>query len=108
MRQRLISWRKGNNIMEQYYIVRTDRAGVFFGKIAERTEHEIRMTDVRKLWYWDGACAVEQLAMDGTNQPNECKFTVTVPEMVIAAPIQIIPCTAKAAKSLSRVKVWQR
>ena len=108
MRPRLISGRKGNNIMEQYYVVRTDRAGVFFGKIAERTEHEIRMTDVRKLWYWDGACAVEQLAMDGTKKPNDCKFTAVVPEMVIADPIQIIPCTQKAVKSLSGVKVWQR
>lgn len=94
--------------MEQKYIVRTDRAGVFFGEIAERTEHEIHMKNVRKLWCWDGACAVEQLAMDGTKKPTECKFTVTVPEMVIADPIQIIPCTEKAAKSLSGVKVWQR
>ena len=94
--------------MEQKYIVRTDRAGVFFGEIVERTEHEIHMKNVRKLWYWDGACAVEQLAMDGTKKPTGCKFTVIVHEMVIADPIQIIPCPENAAKSLSGVKVWQR
>lgn len=91
----------------QLYIVRTDRAGVFFGEIAERNEHEVRMKNVRKIWYWGGACAVEQLAMDGTKKPDECKFTVTVLEMVIADPIQIIPCTEKAAKILSGVKVWR-
>jgi hypothetical protein len=93
---------------KQLYIVRTDRAGVFFGEIAERNEHVVRMKNVRKLWYWDGACAVEQLAVDGTKKPDNCNFTVTVPEMVIADPIQIIPCTEKAVKSLSGVKIWQR
>ena len=36
------------------YIVRSDRAGVFFGKIAGRDGDSVTMTDVRKLWYWDG------------------------------------------------------
>lgn len=92
----------------KFYIVRADRAGVFFGKIKERSQGEVTMTDVRKVWYWDGACAVEQLAMDGTTKPNDCKLTVVVPEMVIANPIQIIPCTEKAVKSLSGVKIWER
>lgn len=92
----------------QYYIVRTNRAGVFFGKILEANKDEVTMTDVRKIWHWEGACAVEQLALDGTSRPNDCKFTVIVPEMTIAEPIQIIPCTDKAIKSLSGVDVWKR
>jgi hypothetical protein len=95
-------------VENQYYIVRTDRAGVFFGKIKEASKDEVVMTDVRKLWYWGGACAVEQLALEGTSRPSECKFTVIVPEMTIAEPIQIIPCTEKATKSLSMVDVWKR
>jgi len=95
-------------IENQYYIVRTNRAGVFFGKIKEHNKDEVVMAEVRKLWHWDGACAVEQLAIDGTKKPYNCKFTVVVPEMAIAEPIQIIPCTEKATKSLSGVDVWQR
>lgn len=93
---------------EQYYIVRTNSAGVFFGKIKEASHDEVTMTNVRKIWHWDGACAVEQLAIDGTKKPRDCKFTVIVPEMTIADPIQIIPCTEKATASLSGVEVWQR
>lgn len=92
----------------KYYIVRADRAGVFFGKIKERNHKEVTMTDVRKIWYWDGACSVEQLAIDGTSKPNDCKLTVVVPVMIIADPIQIIPCTDKAVESLSGVKIWQK
>lgn len=91
----------------QYYIVRCDRAGVFFGKIESRNEHEVEMTDVRKLWYWDGAAAVEQLAADGTKTPGLCKFTVTIERMVVANPVQIIPCTEKAAKNIKGVKEWK-
>ena len=97
-----------NEKKEQYYIVRTDRAGVFFGKIKERLPKEVVMTDVRKLWYWDGACAVEQLAVEGTKNPDGCKFTVTVPEMALLDPIQIIPCTDVAVESICGVKVWKR
>ena len=92
----------------QYYIVRTSRAGVFFGKIKEATHEEVTMTDVRKVWHWDGACAVEQLALEGVKRPDNCKFTVTIPEMTISDPIQIIPCTEKATNSLAGVAVWKR
>ena len=94
-------------VENQYYIVRADRAGVFFGKIKEANKDEVVMTDVRKLWYWDGAAAVEQLALEGTKKPRNCKFTVVIPEMAIASPIQIIPCTEKAVESINGVAVWK-
>lgn len=94
--------------MSEYYIVRGDRSGVFFGKIAERNGSEVRMQKVRKLWYWDGACAVEQLALDGVKKPSGCMFTVTVEEMTITDAIQIIPCTDAAQKSISGVAEWKK
>lgn len=47
---------------DQYYIVRSDRAGVFFGRIKERNGSEVTMTDVRRIWYWYGAASLSQLA----------------------------------------------
>ena len=92
----------------QDYIVRCDRAGVFFGKIKERSGSEVTMTEARKIWSWDGACAVEQLAQDGTKAPGNCRFTVTIPEMTMLGAIQIIPCTDEASESLRGVKEWKR
>ena len=92
----------------QDYIVRCDRACVFFVKIKERNVSEVTITDVRKLWRWDGACAVEQLAKDGTKTPGDCRFTVTIPEMTVLGAIQIIPCTGTASASLRDVKEWKR
>lgn len=90
----------------QYYIVRTNRAGVFFGKVKQNKTTSIIMTDVRKIHYWDGAAAVEQIATDGVN--NQSRITVAIAEMEIAEPIQIIPCTDKAVKVLQSIKEWRK
>ena len=96
------------NMENKYYIIRGDRSGVFFGQIAGRNGQEVKLRNVRKLWYWDGACAVEQLARDGVSFPRNCKFTVTVEEMTITDAIQIIKCTKKSKKSIIGVKEWKR
>ena len=92
---------------KNYVIVRGDRSGVFFGELKERSGQEVTLGNVRKLWYWDGACAVEQLARDGVSLPRNCKFTVTVEEMTITDAIQLIPCTDAAQKSISGVSEWK-
>ena len=92
----------------RFYIVRADRAGVFFGHIKERVGSEVTMTDVRRLWYWSGACSLSQLAVDGVKNPGECKFTVIVPEMTILGVIEIIPANEAAVKSIEAVKPWKR
>ena len=89
-------------------IIRGDRSGVFFGTLKERDGREVTLTDCRRLWYWDGAASISQLAVDGTTNPRECKFTVTVDEIIITDVIEIIPCTIKAAKSIVGTKEWKR
>ena len=96
------------NMENKYYIIRGDRSGVFFGQIAGRNGQEVELRNVRKLWYWEGACAVEQLAVDGVTNPISCKFTVVVPEMVVTDTIQILSCSDKAEKILGEVKAWKR
>ena len=92
---------------EQYYIIRADRAGVFFGRIKERRGSEVDLADVRRIWYWDGACSLSQLATEGTKKPKECKFTLTVPEMTVLGVIEVISCTDAAVKSIMAVKEWK-
>ncbi len=89
-------------------IVRADRAGVFYGEIKERNGSEVVMTNVRRLWYWDGAASLSQLAIDGVSAPQNCKFTVYVPEMTILGVIEIIPCSDKAIMSIEAVGTWRR
>ena len=92
---------------EQKYIVRADRAGVFFGEIESRTGSEVTMRNVRRIWRWEGANSLSQLAVDGTMAGNRCNFSVEVESMTILGVIEIIPCTAKATKSISEVPEWR-
>jgi hypothetical protein len=89
-------------------IVRCDRAGVFFGEVVDFDSTMIELKNARKIFYWTGAAAIEQLAVDGTNEPNACKFTVSVEKVVLTQHIQIIPCTEKSIDCIEKVKEWKR
>lgn len=103
-----IKEKEKNQMEKQKYIVRCDRAGVFYGEIEERNGREIKMRNVRCIWYWDGAATLLQLAAEGTTEPENCKFTMTVDSLVVLDAIEIIPCTDRAIKSIEAVKEWKR
>lgn len=88
-------------------VVRGTDSGVFFGTLAARDGKEVKLADVRRLWYWKGAASDFQLAADGVATPGECKFTMTIGELVVLDAIEVLPCTPKAVKSLSEVPGWK-
>ena len=93
--------------MNKKVIVRGDRSGVFFGTLVGKDGSEVVLKNCRRLWYWDGAATISQLAVDGTQRPNECKFTVSVNSIIILDAIEIIPCTEDAISSIEGAKEWR-
>ena len=93
---------------KQYVIVRTYSAGVFAGTLESRKGKEVVMSNARRIWYWAGAASLSQLAVDGTSQPNNCKFPVAVPSIILTEAIEILPVSAKAQASITAVKVWKQ
>ena len=92
----------------KYCIVRTYAAGVFAGYVESRNGQEVIIRDVRRIWYWDGAASLSQLAKDGTAKPENCKFAVEVSKIEVLQAIEIIECTAKAKKSICGVAEWKK
>ena len=92
----------------EYCIVRTYSAGVFAGYVKSRNGKEVVLINSRGIWYWDGACGLSQLAVDGTNAPANCKFTVEVDRRELTQAIEIIPCTSKAKESIQAVMIWRK
>ncbi len=94
----------------QKFIIRTQSAGVFFGEIANKEYTPaglvIDIRNCRRIWYWDGAASLSQLAMDGVQRPQECKFSLTVPSMTVVGAIEILPCTNDAVESINAVPIW--
>ena len=92
----------------QYKIVRTYSAGVFAGYIESRNGQEVVMRNARRLWYWDGASSLSQLAMEGTKKPKQCKFPCEVDRVELLQVIEILDCTNAARKSISEVPTWKQ
>ena len=88
-------------------IIRTFSAGVHYGKLIRKEGTECRLSNAIRIWYWAGACSLSQLAMEGTKEPDECKFAVPV-DFITLQWIEIIPCTSESQTSIENVKTWKR
>ncbi len=89
-------------------IVRTYSAGVHYGTLESREGKEAVLINSRRIWYWDGAASLSQLAVDGTVAPQNCKFPAAVPSILLTEAIEIIETTEKAQASIESVQVWAR
>ncbi|MBR6305734.1 MAG: hypothetical protein IKR38_03005 [Bacteroidales bacterium] len=96
-----------NKYINEKVIIRADRAGVFYGTLVEKDGTEVELKDCRRLWYWNGAASISEIALSGVTRPGQCKFSVTVSSIVILGVIEIIPCTEKAVESIESVPVWK-
>lgn len=91
---------------EKYQIVRTYSAGVFAGTIVSRKGREVVMKNARRLWYWDGAASLSQLAIEGTKKPGNCKFPLPVDRVELLEVIEILDTTSAAEQSIKAVPIW--
>jgi hypothetical protein len=88
-------------------IVRTYSAGVFFAEIVRRKGKEAVLKNARRLWYWQGAASLSQLAQSGTTKPNGCKFPEAVSQIEVTEVIEILDVTEEAAATIDAVMPWR-
>ena len=93
--------------MKKCKIVRST-AGVFIGKVKTKKGKEVVMENARRLWYWDGAASLSQLAMEGTKKPQNCKFPCAVDRVELLEVIEILDVTEAAQKSIESVPIWKQ
>ena len=90
-----------------YVIVRTYSAGVFAGFLKERNGKEGVMLQARRLWYWDGANSLSELAMKGVSKPENCKFPCELERVELTEIIEVDYCTEKAMLNIKEVPEWK-
>lgn len=100
-----VSAKKKKNM--EYKIVRTYSAGVFAGYLESRNGREVVLRDARRLWFWEGAASLSQLAMEGVSKPDECKFPCEVDKVELLEAVEILDVTAEAQESIANVPVWR-
>ena len=90
-----------------YVIVRTYSAGVFAGEMVARDGKEVTLANARRLWYWEGAASLSQLAQSGTSAPTKCKFPEPVDQIILTEAIEILSVTDVARASIAEVPIWK-
>lgn len=91
----------------KYVIVRTYSAGVFAGTLVARREKEVELKDARRIWHWQGAASLSQLATTGTSKPDQCKFPAPVSQVILTEAIEILLCSEEAQASIKGVPEWK-
>lgn len=96
----------------KYVIVRTYSMGVYAGDLNpdESTETIKVMNNARLIYYWDGAATLAQLAEDGPQAPQNCKFTQEVARVELTSPqgFAVFDVSDKAREVISAVKPWKK
>ena len=91
----------------KYVIVRTYSAGVFAGELENKDGKEVILINARRIWYWEGAATLSQLAMEGTSKPDKCKFPCEVNRVELLEAVEILDVTEKAKESIKSVSIWK-
>ncbi len=97
-----------NPFIGKFVIVRAKNAGVHAGFYAFEDELGIYLRNSRRLWEWQGAATINQLAASGTSRPQDCKFPEAVPLIRIQMGdyCEVVLCTDEGRDSILGVPIW--
>lgn len=90
-----------------FVCVRTYSAGVHFGYLKSRNGKEVELVNSIRVYYWEGACSLSELATNGSSKIDKCKYSVTVPHIILTEAIEIIDVTEKAKLQMENAKRWK-
>lgn len=92
----------------QYVMIRTYAAGVFAGTLDEISEDGriVKAINARRIWSWEGAASLSELATLGTLKPKECKLPMEVPFVILIEVIEILPISKEAKETIDMVPIW--
>lgn len=71
-------------------LIRTYSAGVHYGTLVNRDGQEVHLKNARRLWSWNGALSLSEIASKGIDIKNS-KLSVSVDEIILTQAVEIIP-----------------
>ena len=88
----------------QEVIIRTYSAGVWFGRLKEKSGNEVILTEARRMWRWwaKESISLSGVALHGINQ-MESRIAGAVDSVWLQA-IEIIPVSGEPAESIRTAK----
>jgi hypothetical protein len=92
---------------KDYYIIRTDRAGVFFARIEsfDAENGYAILNDARRIHYWQGATECIGISESGVSKSS--RLTVPKKRVLVMGVIEVHPCTEAAVAKINEVPEWK-
>jgi hypothetical protein len=87
-------------MLGSFVLVRTYSAGVHMGTLAECNGTTVLLKDARRLFGWKGAFTLHEASVNGVGE--ESRISAPVEAILLTQAVEVIPCTPKAQKNLSR------
>ena len=95
------------NQIGEYVIIRTYSAGVWFGKLEQKSDNEVYLTEARRMYRWWAAKSISLsgVAQYGLKESKKDVIQICPPvDRVWLEAIEILTLTATATKS---IKEWE-
>lgn len=86
-----------------YVVVRTFGAGVHVGALAARAGREVTLRDGRRIWSWQEANTLHEIALRGVGRGS--RVSEAVPEILLLDAMEVISASAEAEANL-RAATW--
>lgn len=95
-----------NKQIGEYVIIRTCSAGVWFGKLIEKSGQEVYLEDARRMSYWRciKGISLSGISQFGVNDNSEICYPVKRQWLVA---IEILDMTDEAIKTLKDIKSYE-
>ena len=84
-----------------FVVVRTYSAGVHVGTLVSRKGTEVVLRDARRLWRWNGANTLHEVALHGVSE-TYTRLSEPVPEIVLTEAIEVLTASKDAEANLTR------
>lgn len=100
-----------NKTTKQYVICRCRDAGVHAGYLGAEKGGRLTLTKSRRIWYWDGAASLSELAVYGPNPSKaaKCRIGAKIARTDLRSSdvCEIIYCQPEGAKWLQGASEWR-
>jgi len=93
-----------NTMLNKKVIIRTYSAGVWFGKLIEKAGNEVILEDARRMYRWWAKESISLSAVALYGVKHDKSKIVEAVTSIWLQPIEIIPCSDAAIKSLEEAK----
>jgi hypothetical protein len=95
-----------NTDKKTYVVIRSRDSGCHAGYLESEEGDTITLINARRLWYWEGAATLSQLAEEGVKTPEKCKFPCAVSRITVYGCCEKIAASLDCRKSIEGVPLW--